>query len=366
MSTPIQQSLADTSNSRNKRQHREDEEEQINVVHSPDLWLKDGNILIRTTSKDTPPTQILYKVHKHTLALHSSVFATLFDGPQEALEVGSEHLDGIPVMDLPDEADDVRDFLKALYFPKQMQIHSPATSPYRDGLWNVFPASYHGILRLAVKYDAPDIRDFLVSLLKSDWPVSQKEWQSLRDRNLAGREKAPTSSTPVVRELGSIAKVVNLARVSNVSDILPVVFYELSCASESIQDHQHASMTAGISVLSARDLTRLVVGKADLRGKLPIFIDLLISASTQSGCSTSSHTCEERLNALAKSRCSAVFQHPDPIWWFYECAGTCDDIPKNEICRSCAARMKKSSLKVHMALWHLLPHFFELDGVVST
>ncbi|KAI0312613.1 hypothetical protein OF83DRAFT_1176461, partial [Amylostereum chailletii] len=63
------------------------------IVKSTDLWLPDGNILLRTVF--TPPTSptpqhTLYKAHKGVLALHSSVFRDLFDGPQTAFDVGSE------------------------------------------------------------------------------------------------------------------------------------------------------------------------------------------------------------------------------------------------------------------------------------
>ncbi|KAI0056175.1 hypothetical protein BV25DRAFT_1762065, partial [Artomyces pyxidatus] len=124
----------------------------------------------------------LCRVHKDILALHCTVFASLFDGPQDAFDTGSERHGGVPVVDLPDAANDVRDFLKALHFPQETQRHSRITSPVRNGGWNVFPLSNRGIFRLAAKYDATEIAKLLRPLLVEDWPNVLKDWVFLHDK----------------------------------------------------------------------------------------------------------------------------------------------------------------------------------------
>lgn len=90
--------------------------DEIETYESPDLWFDDGNIIIRTVLNENRAYTV-YKVHKSILALHSTVFSDLFDGPQSAFGVASDQYDGLPVIELPDLPSEVNDFLKALYFP---------------------------------------------------------------------------------------------------------------------------------------------------------------------------------------------------------------------------------------------------------
>ncbi|KAI0048871.1 hypothetical protein FA95DRAFT_1461452, partial [Auriscalpium vulgare] len=130
------------------------------------LWLADGNIVIRGPPEGTPPTRILYKVHMFTLALHSAIFASLFDGPQAAFDAGSDRYQDLPVMDLPDSAQDVRDFLKALYLPQYASFN----------LLSAFCA-HPAAERL--KYDAQGIRSIVEPTFKAQWPSRLKDWDRL-------------------------------------------------------------------------------------------------------------------------------------------------------------------------------------------
>ncbi|KAI0055889.1 hypothetical protein BV25DRAFT_1995960 [Artomyces pyxidatus] len=122
------------------------------VVHrSADLWLNDGNI-IKTCSKAAPAVHTMFKVHKSVLVLHCAAFSALFDaGPQAALDAASEHYDGLPVMALTDEPDDVRDNLKALYYPQDTLRHLSPLMPYYTRGWRGVAAQHAGVIRLAAK-----------------------------------------------------------------------------------------------------------------------------------------------------------------------------------------------------------------------
>ncbi|KAI0055195.1 hypothetical protein BV25DRAFT_1922020 [Artomyces pyxidatus] len=156
---------------------------------------------------------MLYRVHKHILGLHCSVLGSLFDGLQAAFDVESKHHD-----DLPDAAEDVRDFLRALYFPKETQRHSHLNTPVRDGRWNIFPDFYYGILRLAVKYDAAEIRDLLVPLLRADWPAVFEDWHRLQETLTAS---GPIEEYIEKRVLRS-SHIISLAETCNIPDVLSV------------------------------------------------------------------------------------------------------------------------------------------------
>ena len=98
---------------------------------SPDLFLADGNIVLRTrsvtTSGDPPaPSEILthYKVHKAVLGLNCAAFKDLLEGTNDDAFSGSEMFEGVPVMDTHDQQEDLDVFLKTIYLHKFVVSHS--------------------------------------------------------------------------------------------------------------------------------------------------------------------------------------------------------------------------------------------------
>ena len=83
--------------------------DQLDILqwHHPSLWFKDGSIVIRAQ-------ETLFKVHQSLLALHSPIFASTFSIPQPC---DQEIIEGCPVVDIPDNADDVTCLLKVIYEP---------------------------------------------------------------------------------------------------------------------------------------------------------------------------------------------------------------------------------------------------------
>lgn len=75
------------------------------VVRSQELWFDDGNTVLQAEN-----TQ--FKVHRGVLSKHSPIFADLFRVPQPTNE---PTVDGCPVVQLPDSADDVTHILAVLY-----------------------------------------------------------------------------------------------------------------------------------------------------------------------------------------------------------------------------------------------------------
>jgi len=99
------------------RVHKNKSGDEIETYENPDLWFDDGNIIIRTVISHKRSYAVC-KVHKSILAAHSNVFHDLFDGPQAAFHIASDRYDGLPVIELPDSPSEVKNFLKALYFPQ--------------------------------------------------------------------------------------------------------------------------------------------------------------------------------------------------------------------------------------------------------
>ncbi|KAI0054897.1 hypothetical protein BV25DRAFT_1833478, partial [Artomyces pyxidatus] len=337
----------------------EGEAAEVKVVQSEELWLDDGNLIVRTTSKDSPPTQTLYKVHKRVLALHCSAFASLFDGPQAAFDVGSAQHEGIPVMDLPDAAEDVQLFLKALYFPKETQRHSPVTSPVRDGCWNVFPASYHGILRLAAKYDAPDILDLFLAAMKADWPPVLKDWEYVQDQQKRYRRDSSMLNRSSIR-------LIPFARECRIPAVLPAAFYELACAMDTVpytpadETAKRDALVKAMSHFSAPDLLALLAGRGLVRGYLASTLDGRVSAAQ---CGDRLPACTDALAEWWKTQESDGFYAGDPLDWLRRMGGALGEHKQDHaICGACKVSTRMFLLDTRRELWRKLPLFF---GLVS-
>ncbi len=98
----------------------------IQVKHSR-LWLPDGNIVLAgkpspnfDNSNDEYPAgtlvQVLFCVHKSTLARQSQVFKDMLDITSEGANAGDLY-DGLPLVALEDSASDLNGILQVLYDP---------------------------------------------------------------------------------------------------------------------------------------------------------------------------------------------------------------------------------------------------------
>ncbi|KAI4294232.1 hypothetical protein K525DRAFT_274502 [Schizophyllum commune Loenen D] len=103
-----------------------------------DLWFDDGNLVIQTGLA-------LFRVHKSVLAIHATVFRDMVSFPAPASQ---ETYEGVQLAVFQDDAQDMRHFLRALYFPDYF-LPPPARTSF-DVL--------EGVLRLSHKYDVGPLR----------------------------------------------------------------------------------------------------------------------------------------------------------------------------------------------------------------
>ncbi|KAI5900105.1 uncharacterized protein SCHCODRAFT_02606999 [Schizophyllum commune H4-8] len=109
------------------------------LTREPDLWFKDGNLVIQVFPR-------LFRLHRGVLASHTNFFRDMVQFPESSEQ---DMYDEVPLVILHD--DDARDavhFFKAIYV-----FHYFLPPPAKTTL-----AIIEGVLRLSHKYDAPMLR----------------------------------------------------------------------------------------------------------------------------------------------------------------------------------------------------------------
>ncbi|KAL1742990.1 hypothetical protein HDZ31DRAFT_75156 [Schizophyllum fasciatum] len=200
-----------------------------------DLWFPDGNVIIRAGDR-------LCRVYKGFLASQSTVLADMFSIPQpDAMET----YDGIPVLMLPDPAEEVLHWLKSMLFPKYFETY-PERIPFPKLL---------AVLRLSHKYDVQYLRQRALYSLSTELPVSLADTLPLFGDNLRSTidmgGRAPDnkldfllSAYPIVLEIGAVW-------------LFPALMYRLHICGSSpyMVDDKKASQIA--TVLSPQDVWRV-------------------------------------------------------------------------------------------------------------
>ncbi len=139
-----------------------------NVFHSyprhSDLWFSDGSVVLLAE-------RMLFRVHISQLSRHSAVFRDMFLLPQPSPStfsssvISEDLLDGLPVVQLHDTAENVSSLLVALYDGPSFGNNN------RDDFRVV-----SGILRLSTKYVIDLLRAKALAHLSTAWPASLKAW----------------------------------------------------------------------------------------------------------------------------------------------------------------------------------------------
>jgi hypothetical protein len=76
-----------------------------------DLYYADGSVILLAVHDGKTHA---FRVHKSVLGSHSKVFADMFGLPSIA---DKETYDGVDSVRMPDDAKDLEDLLRALYYP---------------------------------------------------------------------------------------------------------------------------------------------------------------------------------------------------------------------------------------------------------
>ncbi|KAJ7436823.1 hypothetical protein FB451DRAFT_1152930 [Mycena latifolia] len=258
-------------------------------IRVAELWFDDGNLVIQAESS-------LFRVTKGILAARSSTFNDLFTIPQPD---DCETVDGCPFVRLPDSADDVTAFLKAI-FDSSFFEPPPQPTTLSDIL---------GVLRLSHKYDVTYLRRRALMHIETLYPTSLEAYDA----------RFATSTFTVVNSDHLL--VARTAAQVDASWIIPCALYEACCCLTVDSICAKASSDTPVDSVERRCLTGLVNHIQAYTARPPFFVHMRQPAVTK-GC-------------LKQGRCAQVAADFIAAW----------EDGKVDVARSDPLRAWKSDLK---------------------
>ncbi|KAF7314951.1 BTB domain-containing protein [Mycena indigotica] len=182
------------------------------IARSEDLWFSDGSIVIQAGNAQ-------FKVFHGILSLRSPIFRDMLSIPQPA---DAETIDECPVLRLPDDEADTRNFLMALYHPS----HFPAF-PNTIDLETLLAC-----LRLAHKYEVEDLLRRALVHLSSGFAMSMSDYVArvteTADNGRSILDKRSWVSEPATLTANILLQLVSTAQTIGIPWILPHIFLWLS------------------------------------------------------------------------------------------------------------------------------------------
>ncbi|KAI0695551.1 hypothetical protein BC835DRAFT_1273210 [Cytidiella melzeri] len=326
-------------------------------IRHPELCFVDGSVAILCGRQ-------YFLVHLSLLSLHSTILKRMVEAAFK--DDTSQRIEGRPALVLPHMPGEMYIFLKAIYgLIKQTDV-------------TPFPIA-SALLRLATIYEAATVRSEIIGLFQATWTMSLPQWEI--------REKNATDTDGVYSPRDSMAHpiaVVDLARQTNVPELLPSAFYDLSRYLPSQLSAGYTDQDTGVvHYLSQEDLFRVFRGKEQAARYFSTFIVKELEGRV------ASEWCHNRaeLQPARKRRCQVAYEavtyalirdvnglvlnrNSDPLYAISDSLlmQTRDDLPgldNRATVRACEACRLEYAAVVEAAreeFWRRLPEWFELES----
>ncbi|GJE96801.1 hypothetical protein PsYK624_130070 [Phanerochaete sordida] len=295
----------------------------------------------------------------------------------------NETYDGLPMVQLHDDAEDLDAFIKFLYnFGIPLKRLDPDT-----------PLRVQGILKLAAKYQVDSIRTRIVQRLEDDWPTSALSWLRFsNDERLFSEDcaryisledgKYPEDNFP------EPAAAIRLARDFDIPSILPAAYLRLLYADPTLNWDDIRRKRDGAparSIRSARwhlldhvDMLRVAQGRLRLVQSLPhVHRAFLLGSQAchgdvgeddedEDGTPNCHQIIVRRHGEFSAARYSSFWTgvdeagRPDPIAVLQKLRDAAADW---KMCASCTELFRSKVASEIKRLWDDLPRIF---GLVSS
>ncbi|KAJ7620546.1 hypothetical protein DFH06DRAFT_1234189 [Mycena polygramma] len=180
-----------------KRQRTMSDSESQSSITRSGIWHNDGSVIFQAET-----TQ--FRVHWSVLSLHSGFFRDMRDLPQP---LDQPSLEGCPVIELHDSAEDVTHLLNALY--NQLLFSEKSLS---------FPF-IAAIVRMGRKYDFESLFAAAAQRLAYEYPTTLEDYQTLTSAN-----NVDYSSTRIDHYPGMSLDLIPLAREHGLYSVLPCAY----------------------------------------------------------------------------------------------------------------------------------------------
>ncbi|GJE96783.1 hypothetical protein PsYK624_129890 [Phanerochaete sordida] len=187
----------------------------------------------------------------------------------------NEILDGVPVVRMQDDANELAALISTFYDPVALELRN--SDRHRTRL--------RALLSLSTKYQADRTRAHAVKFLESEWPKTLEDW-FLHQSQMSERVRYSKLvrhydfDYPAEHFFPEPAADLRLAIDFQVPSILPTLYYRLAISDTQIdfdQDFEsQGSLSANWKLLQARDWMRVTRGKGHLLKAAELITDIVI------------------------------------------------------------------------------------------
>ncbi|GJE95300.1 BTB domain-containing protein [Phanerochaete sordida] len=354
--------------------------------HHQSLYFKDGDLVISASGKSGKT--LLYRVHTAILAQFSPIFRDMLLLPTETSDI--EKYDGVPIVYLPDDQNDVSEFLQALYNPSYPKF-DPCDPDY--------PLTAEPILKLATKYEVVSMTEHIFDQIKSQWPATLSDYINM-ELSLASRRSCQTAleNPPfpsIYFSCPEPAAAISVVSKYDTSKIPLAAFYTLSTTGQKYSWSKAKELgqcpqnrPARWELLDDANLVRYFKGKyavSELHSTLEAVIAR--NARPPSECTPGYHAarakfnmslewedrqmikpCAENISSASEkivkrricdgSEAVSVVHNANLIMKTYELL---DDMPNWELCPSCRSSTRSALQDMMKSTWDSLPMLFGLE-----
>ncbi|KAJ7604133.1 hypothetical protein FB45DRAFT_851340 [Roridomyces roridus] len=322
-----------------------------NTPHrAPELWFEDGNIVIQAENSQ-------FRVHRGILAACSPVFQDMLSFPQPP---DSDLVDGCPIVRLPDSAEEVDVFLKALFQPNYF-MPFPAKTEY---------AIIRGCLRLGNKYGVDHLRIRALVHLSSRYRTSLAEWDAVSYESVfrsSGQTPRPLSeiaSWPKVTAFADGISLIQLAREVGALWLLPTAFYRLASGwGNNLPEPGRDLLFERIQTnLESPDLVAFVTGYGlqSQAAAADMLLAIFLRPVNVPGCPSTESCTRLRIMAANFSREFLGMCPADPLKIEMWRIMLKEENTRLEFCSVCGAALQEVHKAARQAFWDKLPSMYGL------
>ncbi|KAJ6571179.1 hypothetical protein B0H19DRAFT_936860 [Mycena capillaripes] len=289
------------------------------------LWFQDCGLIIQAETT-------LFRVSRDFLGMRSCVFRDMLSMPPPA---DADTMEGCPFVRLPDSAQDITYFLKALLYSEFFEPFPAQTT---------FPI-IAGVLRMSHKYEVDALRKRALIHLGSMHPTTFDEWET----------KSPHVSWHVSRSLD----IILLARRTSALWILPAAFYR-ACQFASVDEIINGDED---SELHPADKVACVTGVRTLETtSVSDVLQFLYMPRQIFGCQSPAKCEEVRTAAHFDAEDWRAYEAEDTFLPFDIWGNVHDWSRLSSCCATCVSSMRTTHWEAKLAVWDQLPQIFRLPN----